>query len=60
MELLISIVNASDHTKCVSVSNQKSMNRPTLVNLHPITYSEKFHYYPFAVKLNDVLEVLIL
>ena len=24
---------------------------PTLINLHPIEYSQEFHYYPFAVKL---------
>ena len=27
--LLSSIVNASDHTKCVSLSNQKCMIQPT-------------------------------
>ena len=34
--LLSSIVNASNHTKCVWLSNQKCMIQPTLVNLHPI------------------------
>ena len=52
MGLLISIVNASNHTKCVSLSNQKCMTRPTLINLHPNGYSQEFHYYPFAVKLD--------
>ena len=33
--LLSSIVNASNHTKCVWLSNQKYMIEPTLVNLHP-------------------------
>ena len=33
--LLSSIVNASNHTKCVWLSNQKCMIQPTLVNLHP-------------------------
>ena len=32
--LLISIVNASNHTKCDSLSNQKCMTQPTLINLH--------------------------
>ena len=57
--LLISIVNASNHTQCVLLSNQKCMIQPTLINLHQNQYSQEFHYYPFLVKL-DVLEVLIL
>ena len=32
--VLSSIVNASNHTKCVSLSNQKSLIQPTLINLH--------------------------
>ena len=32
--LLISIVNASIHTKCVSLSNQKCMTQPTIINLY--------------------------
>ena len=31
--LLTSIVNASKHTKCISLSNQKCMIPPTLINL---------------------------
>ena len=57
--LLSSIVNASDHTKCVSLSNQTCMIQPTLINLHPNEYSQEFHYYPFSVKL-DALKVVIL
>ena len=52
MGLLISIVNASNHTKCLSVSNQKYMIQPTLIGLHPNEYSQEFHFYPFAVKLD--------
>ena len=52
MELLISIVNASNHKKCVSLSNQKCMTQSTLINLHPNEYSQQFHFYPFAVKLH--------
>ena len=50
--LLTSIVNASNHTKCVLLSNQKCKIQPTLNNLHPNEYSQKFHFYPFAVKLD--------
>ena len=59
IELLSSIVNASNHTKCVYfiiliilIINQKFKIQPTLVNLHPNEYSQEFHYYPFAVKLD--------
>ena len=34
------------------MSNQKCMIQPTLINLHPKKYSQEFHYYPFAVKLD--------
>ena len=57
--LLAGIVNASNHTKCVSLSNQICKIKPTL-NLHPNEYSQEFRYYPFTVKLDDVLEVVIL
>ena len=50
--LLSSIVNVSNHTKCVSLSNQKCMVQPTLINLHLNEYSQEFHYYPFSVKLD--------
>ena len=33
--LLTSIVNTSNHTKYVSLSNQKCKIQPSLVNLHP-------------------------
>ena len=49
--LLTGLVNGSNHTKCVSLSNQKCMIQPTLINLHPNEYSQNFHYYPFSVKL---------
>ena len=52
MGLLISIVNVSNHTKCVSLSNQKYMTPSTLINLDPNEESQEFHYYPFAVKLD--------
>ena len=52
MGLLISLINASNHTQCVSLSNQKSDIQPTFINLHPNKYSKEFHYYSFTVKLD--------
>ena len=52
MGLLINIANAYNHTKCISLSNQKCIIQPTLINLHPSEYSQEFHYYPFLVKLD--------
>ena len=49
--LLSTIVNVSNPTKCVSLSNQKCETEPTLINLHSNKCSKEFHYYPFAVKL---------
>ena len=56
MRLLISLVNASNHTKCVSLSNEKCMIQPALINLHPNEYSQEFHYYLFAVKIYRCVE----
>ena len=50
--LLTGLVNRSNHTKRISLSNQKCMIQPTLVKLHPNEYSQELHYYPFAVKLD--------
>ena len=58
--LLTNIVNASNHTKCVLLSNQKYEIQATLINLHSNKCSKESHYYPFAVKLDSLLEVLIL
>ena len=33
--LLTGIVSASNHTKCMLLSNQKCMTLPTLINSHP-------------------------
>ena len=58
MGLQISMGNASNHTKCVLLSNQKYMIiEPILINSHPNKYSEKFHYYPFSVKLDRCVGV---
>ena len=45
------IVNVSNHTKCISLDNQKCEIQPTALNLHPSEYSQEFHHYPFRVKL---------
>ena len=50
--LLTRIVNASNHTKCVSLSNQKCMIQPIFINLDSNEYSQEFHCYLFAVKLD--------
>ena len=50
--LLTSIVNASSHIKCVSLSNQIYTTQPTLINLHPNECTQGLRYYPFAVKLD--------
>ena len=34
------------------LNNQKCKIKSTLINWHPNEYSQKFHYYPFAVKLD--------
>ena len=52
MGLLINIVNAFNHRKCVSLSNQKCTIQLTLINLHPNEYRQEFHYYSFTVKLD--------
>ena len=51
--LLTSRVSTSNHTKCVSLSNQKYEIKPTLIKLHPNEYSQELHNYPFAVKLGS-------
>ena len=47
-----SIVSTSNLTKCVILSNQKSMTQHALIILHPNEYSQESHYYPFAIKLD--------
>ena len=50
--LLNNIVNGSNHTKCVSLSNQKYMTEPTFVNLHQNGCSQTSHNYSFVAKLD--------
>ena len=55
--LLTSIVSASNHTKCISINNQKCEIQPALINLHPNKYSQELHYYLFAVKLDKCVGI---
>ena len=50
--LLSNIVNRSNHTTCVSLSNQKCMTQSTLITLHLNGCSQEFYYYPFPVTLD--------
>ena len=50
-ELLTNIVNVSNHTKYVSLSNQQWKTQPTLINLYPKKYSHGSCYYSFEVNL---------
>ena len=52
IRLLTGLLNASNHTKCISLSNQKCEIHHTFINLHPDEYSQEFHYYAFTVKLD--------
>ena len=60
IELLTSVVSASNHTKYVLLNNQQCTTQPTLINVHPYEYSQELRYYLFAVNLNNLFEVLIL
>ena len=53
--VLSSIVNVSNYTKFVVLSNQKCEIHPNFINLHSNEYSQEFHYYPFVVKLDSTL-----
>ena len=51
IRLLTDLLSRFNHTKYLLLSIQKCMIQPTLNNLHPSKYSQEFHHYPFAVKL---------
>ena len=44
IRLLNGLVNASNYTKCVSLTNQKCNTQTTLINLHRNEYDQEFHY----------------
>ena len=50
--LLNGLVPGSNHTKCVSLSNQKCKIQRIFINLYPNEYSQEFHFYSFVVKLD--------
>ena len=54
--ILTGIVNGSDHTKCVLLSNQVCEIQPALIILHPNEYHQEFHYHPFTVNLDRCIE----
>ena len=47
--LLSNKFNGSNHTKCVSLSNQKCITQPAFINLHPNECNQEFNYYQFVV-----------
>ena len=47
--LITSLVNASNHRKCVSSNNQQCMIQTTFINIHSYEYTQEICYYPFAV-----------
>ena len=50
--LFTNIVNASNHTKCESLNNQKCEIQPTLINLHPKEYCQKLQLTTLHLRLN--------
>ena len=45
---LTSLDNASNHTKCLFLTNQKYEIQPTIINLYPNDYTQGSCYYPFG------------
>ena len=52
IRLLTGLVNTSNYTKCILLSNQKCEIQPTLIILQPNEYKQELHCYSFAVKLD--------
>ena len=46
------MANVSDHAKCISLSNQPCMTRPTLIDLNLDEYDQRLHYYPFMFNID--------
>ena len=53
--LITGIVNASNHTKYLTFSDQKHLTQSTLINLHPNEYSQGLLYNPSSVNLDRCL-----
>ena len=58
--LLTNIVNNSNHTKYVSLSNEKCMAQPTLINYILMNSVKNFTTIHSRLDYIDVLEVVIL
>ena len=54
-ESLATLINFSDHIKCISLNNQQCMAQPTLINLNPNEYTERLRYDPFVVNLDKYM-----
>ena len=52
IRLITILVNASNHTKYISLNNQQRIIQLTLINLHPSKYSQGLRYYKFVVNLD--------
>ena len=46
---LTSKTHASNHTKCISLSNQKYTTQPTLIKLYPNECNQGLRYNPFSI-----------
>ena len=46
---LASIVNVSDHAKCISLNNQPCLTQLTLIDLKPEEFNPGLSYYSFMV-----------
>ena len=46
---LANMGNVFSLTACISLNNQPYMARPTIIDLNPNEYNQKFHYYPFRL-----------
>ena len=60
MGLIVSIVNGSNHAKCVSLSNQKYMTQPILINYIIMNIFKNFITICLQLNCIDLLEVVVL
>ena len=51
---LASIVKASNHIKCISLSNQQCMARPSCIDLNSDEYNQGLYYYSFFANLDRI------
>ena len=58
--LLTVLINGSNHTKRVQLTNQKCMIQPALINLHPNKHNQDFASIHLQLNQINVLEVAIL